>query len=101
MEQTMNLSTNYLGLILKNPLIASSSSLTLDVGNIRKLEDSGAAAVVLPSIFEEQIEQDVFAARRPAGTGADGFAEALSYFPTDTVWYAALDRYLKVIREAR
>ncbi len=97
----MNLSTNYLGLILKNPLIASSSSLTLDVGNIRKLEDCGAAAVVLPSIFEEQIEQDVFAARRPAGAGADGFAEALSYFPTDAVWYAALDRYLKVIREAR
>lgn len=97
----MNLSTNYLGLVLKNPLIASSSPLTLDVGNIRKLEDCGAAAVVLPSIFEEQIEQEVFAAQRLAGAGADSFAEALSYFPTDAVWYAALDQYLKVIREAR
>jgi dihydroorotate dehydrogenase (fumarate) len=95
----MNLSTNYLGLTLKNPLIASSSSFTLDIGNIRKLEDCGAAAVVLPSIFEEQIEQDVFAAWRPAG--ADSFAGALSYFPADAVWHAALDRYLNVIREAR
>jgi dihydroorotate dehydrogenase (fumarate) len=98
----MNLSTNYLGLVLKNPLVASSSPLTLDVGNIRGLEDSGAAAVVLPSIFEEQIEQEVFAARRQAGAVGDSFAEALSYFPTnDGVWFAALDRYLKVIREAR
>ena len=98
----MNLSASYLGLVLKNPLVASSSPLTLDVGNIKKLEDCGAAAVVLPSIFEEQIEQEVFAAQRLAGTGADSFAEALSYFPTnDGVWYAALDRYLKVIREAR
>jgi dihydroorotate dehydrogenase (fumarate) len=86
-------------LTLKNPLIASSSSFTLDIGNIRKLEDCGAAAVVLPSIFEEQIEQDVFAAWRPAG--ADSFAGALSYFPADAVWHAALDRYLNVIREAR
>jgi dihydroorotate dehydrogenase (fumarate) len=98
----MNLSTNYLGLVLKNPLVASSSPLTLDVENIRKLEDCGAAAVVLPSIFEEQIEQEVFAARRQAGRIGDSFAEALSYFPTnDGIWYAALDRYLKVIRDAR
>ncbi len=97
----MNLSTNYLGLPLRNPLIASASPLTIEVGNIRKLEDCGAAAVVLPSVFEEQIEQDVFAVKRLACAGADRFSETLSYLPTAAVWYAGLDRYLKVIREAR
>ena len=67
----MNLSTNYLGIPLKNPLIASASSVTIEIDNIRNLEDSGAAAVVLPSIFEEQIEQEVFAANRLAGAGAE------------------------------
>jgi dihydroorotate dehydrogenase (fumarate) len=97
----MNLSTNYLGIPLKNPLIASASSVTIEIDNIRKLEDSGAAAVVLPSIFEEQIEQEVFAAHRLAGAGAESFAEALSYFPAATTWSTGVDRYLTVIREAR
>jgi dihydroorotate dehydrogenase (fumarate) len=97
----MNLSTNYLGLPLKNPLIASSSPLTLDVGNIRKLEDCGAAAVVLPSIFEEQIEQEQALNERFATVGTDSFAEALSYFPTAAAYPAGPDRYLDVIRQAR
>jgi len=54
----MDLTTNYMGLQLKNPLVASASPLSADLGNIRHLEDSGAAAIVLPSIFEEQIEAD-------------------------------------------
>jgi dihydroorotate dehydrogenase (fumarate) len=74
----MNLSTNYLGLPLKNPLVASSSPLALDIGNIRKLEDCGAAAVILPSIFEEQIEEERALIERFASAGADSFAEALS-----------------------
>ncbi len=97
----MNLSTNYLGLGLKNPLIASSSPLTLEVGNIRKLEDCGAAAVVLPSIFQEQIEQEAAAVERFAGAGADSFAEALSYFPPAAAYHAGPDRHLEVIRQAR
>jgi dihydroorotate dehydrogenase (fumarate) len=97
----MNLSTNYLGLGLKNPLIASSSPLTLEVGNIRKLEDCGAAAVVLPSIFQEQIEQEVAAVERFASAGIDSFAEALSYFPPAAAYHAGPDRYLEVIRQAR
>jgi dihydroorotate dehydrogenase (fumarate) len=97
----MNLSTNYLGLPLKNPLIASSSPLTLDVGNIRKLEDCGAAAVVLPSIFEEQIDEEMALIERFANTGADSFAEALSYFPSAAAYPAGPDRYLDVIRQAR
>jgi dihydroorotate dehydrogenase (fumarate) len=55
----MDLTTNYMGLKLKNPLVASASPLSADLGNIRHLEDSGAAAIVLPSIFEEQIEADM------------------------------------------
>jgi dihydroorotate dehydrogenase (fumarate) len=97
----MNLSTNYLGLPLKNPLIASSSPLTLDVGNIRKLEDCGAAAVVLPSIFEEQINDELALIERFANAGADSFAEALSYFPSAAAYPAGPDRYLDVIRQAR
>jgi len=97
----MNLFTNYLGLPLKNPLIASSSPLTLDVGNILKLEDCGAAAVVLPSIFEEQIEEELALTERFANAGADSFAEALSYFPSAAACPAGPDRYLDVIRQAR
>jgi dihydroorotate dehydrogenase (fumarate) len=97
----MNLSTNYLGLPLKNPLIASSSPLTLDVGNIRRLDDCGAAAVVLPSIFEEQIDEELALIERFANAGADGFAEALSYFPSAAAYPSGPDRYLDVIRQAR
>jgi dihydroorotate dehydrogenase (fumarate) len=97
----MNLATNYLGLPLKNPLIASSSPLTLDVGNIRKLEDCGAAAVILPSIFEEQIDEELALIERFANAGADSFAEALSYFPSAAAYPAGPDRYLDVIRQAR
>ena len=56
LSKTIDLSTTYLGLKLKNPLVASSSPLCEDVGNIRRMEDAGAAAVVLQSLFEEQIE---------------------------------------------
>jgi dihydroorotate dehydrogenase (fumarate) len=97
----MNLATNYLGLPLKNPLIASSSPLTLDVGNIRKLEDCGAAAVILPSIFEEQIEEELALIERFANAGSDSFAESLSYFPAAAAYPVGPDRYLDVIRQAR
>jgi dihydroorotate dehydrogenase (fumarate) len=100
MEQTAtNLSTNYLGLPLKNPLIASSSPLTLDVSNIRKLEDCGAA-VVLPSLFEEPIAEELAMIERFANAGADSFAEALS-FPSAAAYPAGPDRYLDIIRQAR
>ncbi|HXS96763.1 MAG TPA: dihydroorotate dehydrogenase-like protein [Candidatus Limnocylindrales bacterium] len=56
LSKTIDLSTTYLGLKLKNPLVASSSPMCQDIGNVRRIEDAGAAAVVLPSLFEEQIE---------------------------------------------
>jgi dihydroorotate dehydrogenase (fumarate) len=97
----MDLSTRYLGLALKNPLIASSSPLNLDIGNVRRLEDNGAAAIVLPSIFEEQIEQEAAETERLTAAGADSFAEALSYFPATASSHAGAHRYLDVIRQAR
>ena len=54
----MDLTTRYMGLDLKNPLVASASPLNADLGNLKRLEDVGAAAVVLPSLFEEQIEAE-------------------------------------------
>ena len=78
---TMDLATSYLGLTLKHPLIASSSPLTGEIDNLRRLEDAGAAAVVLPSIFEEQIENEAAEFERLTDAGTDSFPEALSYFP--------------------
>jgi dihydroorotate dehydrogenase (fumarate) len=97
----MTLATRYLGLDLKSPLVASASPLTLDVGNIRALEDHGAGAVVLPSIFEEQIEQEAEELEHRMEWGSDSFAEALSYFPPASSYHAGSQRYLETIRRAR
>jgi len=58
LSKTIDLSTTYLGLKLKNPLVASSSPMCQDVANVRRMEEAGAAAVVLHSLFEEQIEME-------------------------------------------
>ena len=97
----MDLTTRYLGLTLKSPLIASASPLTLDGGNIRALEDHGAGAVVLPSVFEEQIEQEAEQAELFTTAGADSFAEALSYFPPAENYHTGTQPYLETIRRAR
>ena len=70
----MNLATRYMGLELKNPLVASASPLTAELGNIRQLEDSGAAAIVLPSIFEEQIEAEAQRYDHLTSAGSDSLA---------------------------
>ena len=79
----MDLTTKYMGLTLRSPLIASASPLNRDVGMLRQLEDHGAGAVVLPSIFEEEIlaERREFELRVEELPAA-GFAEAQTYFPT-------------------
>jgi dihydroorotate dehydrogenase (fumarate) len=97
----MDLTTNYLGLVLKSPLIASASPLNNNVANVRAIEDGGAGAVVLPSLFEEQIEAEVAAVERFFAAGADSFAEALSYFPQVAASQAGVERYLELIHEAR
>jgi dihydroorotate dehydrogenase (fumarate) len=97
----MDLATSYLGLTLKHPLIASSSPLTGDIDNLRRLEDAGAAAVVLPSLFEEQIESEAADFERLAYAQSDSFPEALSYFPPSAEFALGPHRYLELIRRAR
>ncbi len=77
----MDLTTTYLGLKLKNPLVPASSTLTESVDNVKKMEDSGASAVVMYSLFEEQINRETEEIDNFLSYGADLSAEALSYFP--------------------
>jgi dihydroorotate dehydrogenase (fumarate) len=77
----MNLETKYLGLTLKNPLVPSASPLSNDVGEVKKLEDTGASAIVMYSLFEEQINRENQALDHFLFTSGESYAEALSYFP--------------------
>jgi dihydroorotate dehydrogenase (fumarate) len=97
----MDLTTNYMGLALRNPLIASASPLNADLGTLRALEDYGAAAVVLPSIFEEQIlaERREFELRTEVS--ASGSAEAQTYFPVYDGYGFGPERYLDIVRHAK
>jgi len=97
----MDLRTNYMGLTLRNPLVASASPLNADLGNIRALEDSGAAAVVLPSIFAEQIEAEAHRHDTLTSAGALSSPEAASYFPAPDRYHVDSDRYLELVRSAR
>lgn len=94
----MDLSTRYLGLDLKSPLVASASPLTLDLGNLRQLEDCGAGAVVLPSLFQEDIENEIEEMERLV---AEGNSESFSYFPTRAADNFGPKNYLDLIRKAR
>ena len=97
----MDLATRYLGLTLKNPLVASASPLTSDLGNLRRLEDCGAAAVVLPSIFEEEIEAEEAEVERLTSFRGESFPEALSYFPAEVNYSIGPQAYLENLRRAR
>ena len=97
----MDLTTTYLGLKLKSPLVASSSPLTESLENIRRLEDAGAAAVVLPSIFEEQLTLESNALEQDLDRGTESFAESLSYFPAYEDFRQGQDVYLSHIRRAK
>jgi dihydroorotate dehydrogenase (fumarate) len=96
-----NLSTTYLGLTLKNPLVPSASPLMRQLDNIRSLEDAGAAAVVLHSLFEEQILSDSQKLDFILSYGVDSFPEALSYFPDVRSYNLGPDGYLEHIRRAK
>jgi len=87
-----DLKTTYLGLSLKNPLVASSSPLSEKVDTVRRLEDAGVAAVILYSLFEEQVIQESLRLHRDVEQGTESFAEALTYLPVAGA-YADLRRY--------
>jgi len=96
----MDLTTTYMGLKLKNPVVPSASPLSQRVEDIKKLEDAGAAAVVMFSIFEEQIQHDAEALDHLLTAGTDSFAEALSYFPEVGNYTVGPEQYLTLIARA-
>jgi dihydroorotate dehydrogenase (fumarate) len=97
----INLTTNYLGLQLSNPLVASASPLTESLDNIRRLEDHGIAAVVLPSLFEEQLDIESQTVDSDLSRGSEEFPEAVTYFPELRTYNLGPDGYLNLIREAK
>lgn len=96
-----DLSTAYTGLALKNPIVVSSSSLAKDVGKVREMEDSGAAAVVLHSLFEEQVTVEEQQLNENLLLGTDTFAEALNYFPDFEKFTFAPDEYVSHLQKVK
>lgn len=97
----MDLTTHYMGFTLKNPIVPSASPLAEKVDNIRRMEDAGAAAVTLHSLFEEQIEFEAAELNHFLEYGTQAFAEALSYFPEPYEYILGPDEYLEHIRKAK
>lgn len=97
----MNLNTTYLGLQLRSPLVASASPLSEKLDNIKRLEDVGAGAVVLYSLFEEQLRQEQLALHHHTTYGTESHAEASSYFPDLTEFHTDSRGYLELIQKAK
>ncbi len=97
----MDLSTKYLGMTLKSPLLASASPLSEDISNIKKLEAAGVGAVVLHSLFEEQIRMEQEEANFHETAGTEAFAESLSYFPEVEDYKLGPELYLEHIQKAK
>lgn len=97
----MDLTTKYLGLNLKNPIVPSASPLSKSVERVKQLEDAGAAAVVVYSLFEEQIEHDKGELEHYLTYGTESFAEALTYFPTPDEFHLGPDEYLNHISKLK
>ena len=97
----MDLSTTYLGLHLAHPLVVGASPLCDDLDNVRRLEDAGAAALVMHSVFEEQIERERRRTVEDVDANVDAFAEATSFLPRPSEFRFAPDEYLEQIRRIR
>jgi dihydroorotate dehydrogenase (fumarate) len=97
----VDLSTSYLGLPLRSPLVASASPLCEDIDKIRRMEDAGVGAVVLHSLFEEQITLESHHLDRYLSQGSESFAESLTYFPDMTAYNLGPEGYLEHVRRAR
>ncbi len=96
----MDLSTRYLGLELRNPLVASASPLSNTANGVRRLADAGVGAVVLFSLFEEQLRQEAARNAALADVGTESFAESLSYFPEAADATPGPRRYLSLLERA-
>ena len=97
----MDLSTSYLGLKLKNPLVPSASPLSRTIDGVKRMEDAGAAAIVMYSLFEEQIHHEAAELDHYLSYGTQSFAEALSYFPEHGEYNLGPDEYIEHIRKAK
>lgn len=97
----MDLSTKYLGLHLANPIMPGASPLADDLANVRRLEDAGASAIVMRSLFEEQIAREQLAAHHFIDGTANASAEASSYLPATDAFALTPDAYLEQIRRVR
>lgn len=97
----MNLSTTYMGLTLKNPLVPSAGPLSETVAGIRRMEDAGASAVVMYSLFEEQINAEGHLLDHYLSYGTYSFAEALDYFPDMDTYNVGPEEYLGRIQRAK
>jgi dihydroorotate dehydrogenase (fumarate) len=97
----MDLTTTYLGLKLKNPLVPSSSPLSRNLNTLRRMEDNGAAAIVLYSLFEEQITMESHTLNHYLTQGVESFPEALTYFPEANEYETGPQEYAEHIREAK
>ena len=97
----VDLNTTYMGLGLKNPVVPSASPLSREIDSIKKLEDGGAPAVVLYSLFEEQIKFEAGELEHYLEYGTNSFAEALTYFPDLGEYHLGAEEYLEHVRKAK
>jgi dihydroorotate dehydrogenase (fumarate) len=97
----VDLGTTYMGLKLRTPLVASASPLSHELDGIRHLEDAGASAVVLYSLFEEQLQQESLELEHHLSAGTESFAESLTYFPQPSEFRTGAEGYLTHIRRAK
>ena len=98
---TVDLTTRYLGLELRSPIIASASPLTRDPEATVKLEAAGAGAIVMPSLFEEEIEHEELELAASLEAGSESFAEALDYFPEVATFIGEGERYLRSLERIK
>lgn len=97
----MDLTTTYLGLKLRTPLVPSASPLSEDIDNLKRMEDAGASAVVLHSLFEEQIRYERYELHHHLTQGTESYPEALTYFPEPAEFHVGPEAYLKHIAKAK
>jgi dihydroorotate dehydrogenase (fumarate) len=98
----MDLTTTYMGLTLRSPLVPSAAApLTENIANVKRMEDAGAGAIVLHSLFEEQIRQERYELHHHLTYGTESFAEALTYFPEPEIFHVGGEEYLNHIRMAK
>lgn len=97
----MDLSSRYMGLALKHPIVASASPLSMSLDGIRRLEEAGASAVVMYSLFEEQINQESLYLDHYLSYGTESYAEALSYFPEAAAYNVGPEGYMELIAQAK